>query len=146
MIVALILMASIVFVGLLLYAEHQVYLRRNPEKAVPSIASDTEESESECCGLHITCEKDSLLAAISTEIEYYDDEELDRFTGKDESTYTEEETEEFRDVLLTMRAEDIAGWARSLQLRGISLPTPVRDELLMLVSEARSAKMHVAVS
>ena len=31
--------------------------------------------------MHETCEKDSLLAAVSKDIEYYDDEELDRFRG-----------------------------------------------------------------
>ena len=34
-----------------------------------------------CCGQHETCEKDSLLAAVSKGIEYYEDEELDRFRG-----------------------------------------------------------------
>ena len=53
----------------------------------------------------------------------------------------EVETEEFRDVLITMRPDDIAGWARSLQLRGIALPSPVRDELLMIVAEARDARL-----
>ena len=40
----------------------------------------------ECCGMHETCEKDSLLAAVSKEIEYYDDEELDRFRGVSSGT------------------------------------------------------------
>ena len=34
--------------------------------------------DSECCGQHAVCEKESLLAAVSKKIEYYDDEELDR--------------------------------------------------------------------
>ena len=34
-------------------------------------------------------------------------------------------------------AEDIAGWARSLQLRHIPLPPEVSDELLLIVREAR---------
>ena len=91
----------------------------------------------ECCGMHITCEKDSLLASVSKEIEYYDDEELDRFAGKSPDGYTDDEIEEFRDVLITMKPSDIAGWARSLQLRNIALPAAVRDELLMIVAEAR---------
>lgn len=33
----------------------------------------------ECCGQHEVCEKESLLAAVSKQIEYYNDEELDRF-------------------------------------------------------------------
>ena len=87
--------------------------------------------------MHITCEKDSLLATVSDKIEYYDDEELDRFAGRDAAGYTDSETEEFRDVLLTLLPDDIAGWGRSLQLRGIELPAPVRDELFMIVAEAR---------
>ena len=33
------------------------------------------------CGQHEICEKESLLAAVSKKVEYYDDEELDRFRG-----------------------------------------------------------------
>ena len=40
------------------------------------------EVDEECCGQHETCEKDSLLAAVSKGIEYYNDEELDRFRGR----------------------------------------------------------------
>ncbi len=41
--------------------------------------------------------------------------------------------------MLTLLPTDIAGWARSIQLRGIELPASVREELLMIVSEARAA-------
>ena len=96
--------------------------------------------QQECCGLHLTCEKDSLLAAVSEEIVYYDDEELDKYKGRLPDSYDEEEIEQFRDILLTMLPQDIAGWARSLQLREICLPDAVREELLMIVAEARAAK------
>lgn len=92
-----------------------------------------------CCGMHITCEKDSLSTAASTEIVYYDDEELDDYAGRAPETYTREETEQFRDILLTLLPTDIAGWARSLQLRNIALPPEVSDELMLIVSEARQA-------
>ncbi len=92
--------------------------------------------------MHITCERDSLLASVSEKIEYYDDEELDRFAGVAAEDYTEDDIEEFRDVLLTTRVDDIAGWARSLQLRGIVLPQEIRDELLLIVSEARESRMN----
>lgn len=90
--------------------------------------------------MHIECEKDSLLASVSDRIEYYDDEELDRFSGRAPSEYSDDEIEEFRDVLLTLQPYDIAGWGRSLQLRGIELPPAVKDELLMVVAEARQHK------
>lgn len=90
-----------------------------------------------CCGMHLVCEKDSL-SPVSTKVEYYDDEELDRFIGREADSYTPEETEEFQDVLLTLRPEDAPGWARSITMRRINLPPVVRDELLMIVNEQRN--------
>ena len=55
---------------------------------------------------------------------------------------TDEEIEQFRDVLLTLLPTDIAPWARSIQLRGITLPMAVREELLMIVAEERAKKSH----
>ena len=86
----------------------------------------------------LSCEKESLLAAISKATEYYDDEELDRFRGRGADEYTEEETEEFRDVLYTMRSDEVAGWVRSLQLRQVELPDEVKDEVIMIVGERRA--------
>ena len=40
--------------------------------------SEVQEVDAECCGQHEVCEKESLLAAVSKKIEYYDDEELDK--------------------------------------------------------------------
>lgn len=94
-------------------------------------------ADMECCGQHEVCEKESLLAAISKQVEYYDDEELDRYKGRDGSEYTDEETEEFRNVLYTMRSEEVAGWVRSLQLRQINLPDDVKDEVFLIVGERR---------
>ena len=136
----LILLSVIVFVGAVLYEEHRLYLRRHASDepaGADSAGEPTSDNDTECCGMHITCEKDSLLASVSEQIEYYDDEELDRFAGKAPEDYAEDEIEEFRDVLITMKPSDIAGWARSLQLRNIALPEAVRDELLMIVAEAR---------
>ena len=95
-------------------------------------------ADMECCGQHEVCEKDSLLAALSKEIEYYNDEELDRFRGKGGEDYTSEEAGEFRDVLYTMRSDEVAGWVRSLQLRMIALPNEVKDEVFLIVGERRS--------
>jgi hypothetical protein len=105
-----------------------------------NVATTSADDTEECCGLHITCERDSLLASVSPEIVYYDDEELDRFVGRDAEDYTDEEIEEFRDVLLTLLPEDIAGWGRSIQQRKITLPTAIRQELLLIVAEARDER------
>lgn len=139
MIVALIILAALVAVGLPLYLSHRRYQARlEAGQATPEPVA--EEAGEDCCGMHITCEKDSLLASVSSKIEYYDDEELDRFAGRGSEDYTDSEIEQFRDILLTLLPDDIAGWARSIQLRGITLPSCVREELLMIVSEARAAR------
>ena len=138
MIVALYILLALVATGAVLYFLHRRDLKRmTPEQREQ--ADRTVEPE-ECCGMHVTCERDSLLASVSPEIEYYDDEELDRYRGTAPNEYSDEAIEEFRNVLLTLLPTDIAGWARSIQLRGIELPTPVREELLLIVAEARADK------
>ena len=105
----------------------------NGSKASPSQRDMVESME--CCGQHEVCEKESLLAAISKQIEYYEDEELDRFRGQ--TAYSEEEVEEFREVLYTMRSDEVAGWVRSLELRQINLPNEIKDEVLLIIEERR---------
>lgn len=137
MIVALYILAALVAAGVVLKLTD-----RPSRDSAPETGGDAapEAGDSQCCGMHITCERDSLLAAVSAEIEYFDDEELDAFAGRDADSYADEEIEQFRDVLLTLVPDDIAPWARSIQLRGITLPTAVRDELLMLVAEERARR------
>lgn len=135
---ALIILAALLITGVVLWALDRK--NRHNRQTVPleiaeAVTVSTEGDE--CCGMHITCEKDSLLAAMSREIEYYDDEELDAYRGTSSDGYSQQAIEEFREVLLTLRSDDIAGWARSIQLRGIELPEAVRDELLMIVGEER---------
>jgi hypothetical protein len=91
----------------------------------------------ECCGQHETCEKDSLLAAVSKQIEYYNDEELDRFRGVESCDYLPDEIEEFREVLYTMKDDEVAGWVRSLQLRSVELPNELKYEVFLIVGERR---------
>lgn len=146
---ALILLTILIVGGLILYIHDRLRFGRqdridaleDEEKETPGDMPgqhDNDESDSgECCGLHITCEKDSLLVGLDRETLYYDDEELDAFKGRQPDSYTDQETEMFREVLLTLRPDDIAGWARSISARGITLPNEVREELLMIVTEAR---------
>ncbi len=137
MIVALYILLALVCVGTILYILHIRDLRHMPAEPAQPEPDRLQASDNECCGMHMTCEKDSLLAAVSADIVYYDDEELDAYRGMDPAGYTPQQVEEFRDVLLTLLPDDIAGWARSIQLRGIELPADVKEELLMIVSEER---------
>ena len=90
-----------------------------------------------CCGRHLVCERESLLTT-KPEIIYYDDEELDRLSGLDPQTYSEQDIRDLNEVFSTLRSEDVVGWLRSLQLRNITLPEELRDEALMIVSERRA--------
>ena len=89
-----------------------------------------------CCGLHLVCEKESLLNETD-QVVYYDDEQLDSMRGINAADYTPDQEKEFDEVFRTMREEDVVGWVKSLQLREIELPFGLRDEVLLVVQEQR---------
>ena len=135
LILGLVLLGALAFVaGWMRERKLKGKLKRGEIAELPSIK---QVEDMECCGQHETCEKESLLAAISQQIEYYNDEELDRFRGKESDMYSSEEIEEFREVLYTMREDEVAGWVRSLQLRAVELPDELKDEVIMIVGERR---------
>ena len=115
-------------------------LTDKPKKASASQSETKEEEEEEgCCGQHEICEKDSLLL-MKDKIEYYDDEELDTYIGVASGAYSEEAVSEFAEVFYTLKETEVAGWTRSLQLRGIEIPEALKEEILMVVSERRFRK------
>ena len=73
------------------------------------------------------------MEAATQQIEYYDDEELDRYKGRTADSYTDEEAEQFREVMETMRPDEVKGWNRSLILRQIAMPDQIKDEAVMLM-------------
>ena len=77
------------------------------------------------------CEQECMMEAATQPIEYFDDEELDEFSGRPSDQYTDDEAEQFRDVMLTMRPEEVPAWGRSLRLRGINLPNQVKDDFAL---------------
>ncbi len=131
---ALIILIATIFTGVVLYLWHRYEVRKKGGVEPPFVEPVRPDG---CCGKHELCEKESLLTGVSAKIEYYEDEELDEYKGIEPDDYTDEQIEQFRDVLYTLRAEEVAGWARSIQLRNIKLPAIIQDELLMLVSEIR---------
>ena len=84
-------------------------LQRQSERGEIDAIPEPREIPEECCGQHETCERDSLLAAVSKQIEYYDDEELDRYKGIEADAYEEEAVEEFSEVLCTLQEVEVAG-------------------------------------
>ena len=98
-----------------------------------SEAESLAEEEEECCGEHEVCEKGKIKRALRTDIEYFDDEELDRFRGTAPDEYDDEAVEEFREVLYTMDPREVDDWLKSLELREVALPDALKDEVFMLL-------------
>ena len=88
---------------------------------------------SSCDGTDDKCEQVCMMEAATKEVEYYDDEELDRFRGRQSDQYTDKEAEEFAEVLYTMQPHEAKGWNRSLILRDINVPDQIKDELIAMI-------------
>ena len=94
-----------------------------------TIVDDHHEGENGvCCGRHTNCSK----GYDNTDL-YFDDEELDAHKGKKAEDYTEEDIEEFRNILLTMRSDELDTWVKCLQTRGIEIPQEIKDEILLIL-------------
>ena len=124
----------------------RLFRKKNGDDSIPStieptapvrIASPepeaTTDDDDECCGEHEVCEKGKIKRALRTDIEYFDDEELDAYRGTASDEYEDEAVEEFREVLYTMDPKEINDWLKSLELREVALPDALKDELFMLM-------------
>ena len=99
----------------------------------PDVVMPTSGDCSSCDGTDDKCEQVFMMEAATREIEYYDDEELDRFRGRQSNQYTDEEAEEFANILYTMQPQEAKGWNRSLILREINVPNQIKDELITMI-------------
>jgi hypothetical protein len=126
-----ILLLSLAMLAVFAYVAGRVWHHPSPSAPAEHIGEC-----GETCGSEV-CEMDCLVKAATQKIEYFDDEELDAYKGRPSSQYTDEETEVFRDILYSMREEEVPDWLRSLQLRDIELPDGVKDEAFMMVREQR---------
>jgi len=113
-------------VALVVYSR---WLSRNGDDEITIAPGDC----TSCDGQNAKCEQECMMEAATKPIEYFDDEELDTFAGKPANEYTDDEAEQFRYVLETMRTEEVARWVRSLNLRNIQLPDQVKDEVLLFL-------------
>lgn len=99
----------------------------------PDVVMPTSGDCSSCDGTDDKCEQVCMMEAATREIEYYDDEELDRFRGRQSNQYNDEEAEEFANILYTMQPQEAKGWNRSLILREINVPNQIKDELITMI-------------
>lgn len=128
----LILVVALVVLGIVAAVATKMLMRGDGVEPAPvNAGSDC----GTCNGDNDKCEQTCMMEAAVKPVEYYDDEELDQYRGRPSDGYTDDEAEQFRDILYTMRQDEVAGWNRSLILRGINLPNQVKDEVVMLIGE-----------
>ena len=122
--------------------QQQSNREQSDRPTLDSEASNSRETASDpddgCCGEHLVCERETLLQT-NAQVEYYDDEELDTLSGIPAEEYTQEQYQMIREVFDTLKAKDVPGWVRSIQLRNIQLPLDIREEALLIVVERRKA-------
>lgn len=116
------LILLIIVVGTITYIKR----RKKPEEEDEINAPDAD-----CCGAHAVCEKG--LKKAEPEIDYFDDEDLDRFKSRAADAYDDDEIEIFRDVLYTLKREEIEEWLISLEKREIQLPLILRQEAVEMI-------------
>ena len=111
---------------------------QNDAAQATDVATEQRSEDDGCCGEHLVCERETLLQT-NAEIIYYDDEELDALVGIAAEDYSQEQYQMIREVFETLKASDVPGWVRSIQLRNIQLPLDIREEALLIVVERRKA-------
>lgn len=118
---------TILGIGILITGNKQRKSQNPVEEKISAPASD-------CCGAHEICEFDQIKVDESI-IEYYDDEELDEYKNMSGSDYTDNQIEQFREVLYTLKTGEIRYWLLSIERRKINLPSILISEARMLMAE-----------
>lgn len=124
-----------VILGLILVAGLIVLLKANKKNRANITPQDSiKEVDLSCCGAHDDCEFDNALVNPDL-IEYFDDEDLDKYRNIESNAFTDDMIDEFREVLYTLKTDEIKHWLLSLSRRKINLPTILNEEARMLMCE-----------
>ncbi|RKE02277.1 phospholipase [Marinifilum flexuosum] len=126
LLISLVVIAAIAFLST--WIGQKLRARKGEIEEEPEVAEPMEE----CCGAHEICETD-ILNKMSEEIIYYEDEELDVYKNFEENDYNDDQIDEFREVLYSLKEKEIAGWMRSLELRKIELPSAIKSEVVFML-------------
>ena len=99
------------------------------DEGVPTAEKADGEPCDTCAADPGTCLKERVIQNAVGEIEYFDDEELDAYSGIPSDAYTDEQIDQFREIFYTIRPEEIPDWFISLEKRHIAFPDPLKQEL-----------------
>lgn len=131
----LIFLLSLVVLAIIAYVAAVVLRRSSRDSLLPMPLENCEEKCGEDC-----CSIDCQWVKPIIKIVYFDDEELDAFKGRKAIDYTDEETDKFREILYTMRVEEVPEWVQSLQLRSVEVPVELKDELILIINDLRNVE------
>ena len=139
---AMILLAVLVVGGAIVWLIDKLFYGKTAENADETEENATTTTPQGCadesCGIRPICPSEQLLMGECKQVvTYYDDEELDAFVGCDADSYTDEEVEQWRDVLYTLQPADLLGWGQSIKHRGLVMPAAIHEEFLQLAAEVR---------
>lgn len=144
---AIILLAILVVGGAIVWLIDKLFYHKTDENLdetdqnATTDATPTQGCTDEACGIRSICPSEQILMGeCKQQPVYYDDEELDAFTGRDAQGYTPEEEEQWRDVLYTLQPSDLLGWGQSIKHRGLVMPAAIQEEFLQLAAEHRTDK------
>ncbi len=129
---------AMVVIGVILYIHDR--LTRKPDDTAQQDVQPPQQDlcSDDCCGTNEVCPSEMMLKHINDPVVYYEDEELDAFKGRQANEYSDDELEQWRDVLYTLKHDDLLGWERSIKKRGIILPDVIKEELLSLYNSPHS--------
>jgi len=99
-------------------------IEQEPQEETHQVASD-------CCGAHEICEFDASQFD-EEQIIYFDDEELDVLRNVREDQLSAQQIDDIREVLYTLKTNEIGKWLTSLARRHIHLPTILQKEAIQL--------------
>jgi len=115
-----------------------IIVRLSDKNSEPSAETETRneigKNRSDCCGAHEICEFDASLFE-SNQIIYFDDEELDELRNIREDELNAKQIEDLREVLYSLRTDEIGKWLNSLSSRHIHLPAILQQEARHLMTE-----------
>jgi len=115
-----------------------VVVKRSKGKDGSETAAEPKEEgrqvASDCCGAHEICEFDESVFR-QEKIIYFNDEELDELRNVREDQFTGKQIDDLREVLYTLRPEEISKWLISIGQRHIHLPVILQQEARQLMAE-----------
>ena len=117
---------------IVLFAVFKLKKAQPKDTIAPETQEEPREVASDCCGAHEICEFDE--SAFNEEIiVYFNDEELDELRNIREADLTASQIDDLREVLYTMKTNEISKWIISLGRRHIHLPEILKQEARQLM-------------